>query len=169
MESWTASADASPKPGFGAGAMPTKARRVTQAPALEPRRSNFRSRTGWLLAALLLLLAIVSILSGCGGGSEVENLLSSGPTVFDTDARSAKIVAVSKLPIICVVAYGPNTNYGLTSTDTVMTREGGGHTDHHHVLLGLKSETEYHFRFSAIGPRGEGYRSKDYTFRTLPD
>ena len=29
-------------------------------------------------------------------------------------------------------------------------------------------DTEYHFRFSGIGPRGEGYRSKDYAFRTPP-
>ena len=77
-------------------------------------------------------------------------------------------MAVSSLPIVCVVAYGPNTDYGVTTTDTNMAMEGGAHTEHHHVLLGLKPDTEYHFIFSAIGPRGEGYRSKDYTFRTPP-
>ncbi len=169
MKSMTASADTSPETGSSAGGTLTTAGRVRQAPTLEPSRSNFRRQTGCLLAAWLLLLAIVVTLAGCGGGTEVENLLSSGPTVFDMEANSAKIVAVSKLPIICVVAYGPNADYGLTTTDTVMTREGGGHTEHHHVLLGLNSDTEYHFRFSAIGPRGEGYRSKEYTFRTLPD
>ena len=56
----------------------------------------------------------------------------------------------------------------LTTTDTNMAIEGGAHTEHHHVLLGLKPDTEHQFIFSAIGPRGEGYRSKDYTFRTPP-
>ncbi len=169
MKFRTASEDWSPVNGIAAGSTPTKAGPARQAPKQEPSRSNFLSQPRWLLAPCLILLAIVSTLTGCGGGNEVETLLSSGPTVFDTEAHSAKIVAVSRLPVICVVAYGPDTDYGLTSTDTVMTREGGGHTEHHHVLLGLKSDTEYHFRFSAIGPRGEGYGSKDYTFRTLPN
>ena len=96
----------------------------------EPDRPTFRSQTGWLLVMFILLLAIVSTLTGCGGGTEIETLLSSGPTVFDTEAHSAKIVAVSSLPIVCVVAYGPNTDYGLTTTDTNMAIEGGAHTEH---------------------------------------
>ncbi len=166
MQSRTALADAIPETGPATGSTPTRAGRVTQAPAREPSSPTLRSQTGWLLAGCVLLLAIVSTLVGCGGSTKIETLLSSGPTVFDTEAHSVKIVAVSSLPIVCVVAYGTNTDYGLTSTDTDMA--GGGHTDHHHVLLGLKPDTEYHFIFSAIGPRGEGYRSKDYTFRTPP-
>ena len=166
MKSRTASADASPETSSAPGGTPTRAGRVRQVPTQEPGRPNFRSQTRWLLAACILLLVMVTTLTGCGGGTEIEKLLSSGPTVFDTEAHSAKIVAVSRLPIVCVVAYGPNTDYGLTSTDTDMA--GGGHTEHHHVLPGLKPDTEYHFRFSGIGPRGEGYRSKEYTFRTPP-
>ena len=161
MKSGTASADASLE------TTPTRAGRVGRATTQEPSRPIFRSQTRWLIGTCVLLLAIVTTLTGCGGGgTEIETLLSSGPTVFDVEVHSVKIVAVSSLPLVCVVAYGPNTDYGLTSTDTDMA--GGGHTEHHHVLPGLKPDTEYHFRFSGIGPRGEGYRSKEYTFRTQP-
>ena len=166
MKSRTALVDSSPETGAVVDGRSESAGWVRQTAEQEVIRPNFRIHTGWLLVASLSVLAIVSTLAGCGGSAEIESLLSSGPTVFDTEAHSVKIVAVSSLPIVCVVAYGTNTDYGLTSTDTDM--EGGGHTDHHHVLLGLKPDTEYHFRFSAIGPRGEGYRSKDYTFRTPP-
>ncbi len=167
MQCRTALADANPEPSPAAGGTPIRADGICQAPTQEPSRPNFLSQPGWLLALGLLLLAIVSTLAGCGGNSEIETLLSSGPTAFDTEARSAKIVAISSLSIVCVVAYGPTTDYGFTSTDADMGE--GGHTDHHHVLLGLQPDTEYHFRFSGIGPRGEGYRSKDYTFRTPPN
>ncbi len=166
MQYRTTSLGVNPEPGPAAGGTPIGPGRIRPASTQEVIRPNFRIQTGWLLGACLLLLAMVSTLAACGGSTEIETLLSSGPTVFDTETRSVKIVAVSSLPIVCVVAYGPNTDYGLTSTDTDMA--GGGHTDHHHVLLGLNPDTEYHFRFSAIGPRGEGYRSKDYTFRTPP-
>ena len=118
-----------------------------------------------LVLPYVVLLLISPLLLGCGGEKEIEELLSSGPTVFDITSNSARIVAVSRQPIVCVVAYGPTIGYGLMSTDTDM--EEGGHTDHHHVLLTLQPDTEYHFRFSAIGPSGEGYRSSDYRFRTL--
>ena len=59
-----------------------------------------------------VVLATIPLASRAGG-AEIEKLLSSGPTVFDVEAQSAKIVAVSSLPIVCVVAYGPNTDYGL--------------------------------------------------------
>ncbi len=169
MKLGTASADASPETSSAAGGAPTRAGRVRQATTQEPSRPTFRSQNGRLLAACLFLLAIVITLSGCaGGGTEIENLLSSGPTAFDSEAHSAKIVAVSSLPIVCVVAYGTTTDDGLTSTDTDMEGGGGGHAEHHLALLGLEPDTEYHFRFSGIGPRGEGYRSKEYTFRTPP-
>ena len=166
MKSRTALVDSSPETGPVVYGASESAGWERQTPKQEPIFAIRWSQTVRLLAASLSVLAIVSTLAGCGGSAEVETLLSSGPTVFDTEAHSVKIVAVSSLPIVCVVAYGPNTDYGLTSTDTDMA--GGGHTDHHHVLLGLKPDTEYHFIFSAIGPRGEGYRSKDYTFRTPP-
>ena len=166
MQSRTESADASSETGPAAGGTPIRGGQLWQAPTQEPSRPNLRSQTGRLLAACLLLLAIGGILTSCGGTPEIETLLKSGPTVFDTEAHSVKIVAISSLPIVCVVSWGPTTDYGLTSTDADM--EGAGHTDHHHVLLGLQPDTEYHFRFSGIGPRGEGYRSKDYAFRTPP-
>ena len=166
MQYRTASLGINPEPGPAAGDTPIRASRIRPAPTQEPSRPNLRSQTGWLLAACLLLLAIGGTLTGCGGNPEIETLLNSGPTVFDTEAHSVKIVAISSLPIVCVVSWGPTTDYGLTSTDADMV--GAGHTDHHHVLLGLQPDTEYHFRFSGIGPRGEGYRSKDYAFRTPP-
>ena len=118
MQYRTASLDTIPESGPATGGRPIRAGRTRLAPTQEPSHPIFRSQTGWLLAACVLLLAIVSTLAGCGGSTEIETLLSSGPTVFDTEANSAKIVAVSSLPIVCVVAYGPSLDYGRTTTDT---------------------------------------------------
>ncbi len=110
MQSRTASSDTTPESGPAASGTPIRASRIRPASTQESIRPNFRSQTGWLLAASLLVLAMLSTLSGCGGSAEIETLLNSGPTVFDTEARSVKIVAVSSLPIVCVVAYGTNTD-----------------------------------------------------------
>lgn len=45
---------------------------------------------------------------------------------------------------------------------------GGGHTEHHPLLTGLKPDTQYFARLQGIGSDGTLYRSEEYTFQTLP-
>ena len=68
------------------------------------------------------------------------------------------------IPVACAVVYGTTSAYGQIAVDSDMA--GGGHTDHHPLLTGLKPDTVYYARLQGVGPDGTLYRSEEYTFRT---
>ena len=147
-------------------------------------------RADWKgLALRLMPLALIGVLfAACTGGSptatsapmptpspgvendmpvDIAEVLLSGPTLSDLKPRSATLLAISDQDLVCAVAYGTTTDYGLIATDLDMG--GGGHDDHHPLLTGLQPDTVYHYRLGGIGPDGTVYRSRDLTFRTPPE
>lgn len=65
----------------------------------------------------------------------------SGPAFVDLGADRVTLKAVTEIAVACSVVYGETPAYGSIATDTDMA--GGGHTDHHPVLAGLKPDTLY--------------------------
>ena len=98
---------------------------------------------------------------------DISEVLDEPPVISEVTARSATILAITSLDVVCGIAYGPTTAYGMTATDTDMA--GGGHSDHHPVITGLQPDTLYHYKFGGIGPDGTVYTSRDFTFRTLAE
>lgn len=97
----------------------------------------------------------------------IEEISASGPPqIVDMTATDAVLLFESSIPLACSVVYGTTTAYGQISVDQDM--DGGAHTDHHPLLLGLEPDTEYHYRVQGAAPDGTLYISNDMTFRTLP-
>ena len=96
----------------------------------------------------------------------VNEFIAFPPTVVELKAKEASVQLITKVPTSCVIAHGLTTAYGQLSTDESMTR--GGHTDHFHVLRGLQSDTEYHYKWGLVGPDGTVFASQDLNFRTPP-
>ena len=97
----------------------------------------------------------------------VEEVSANGPPqITDITATDAVLVFDSSIPLACSVVYGPTTGYGQISVDQDM--DGGAHTDHHPLLVGLEPDTEYHFRVQGTASDGTLYVGEDMTFRTPP-
>ncbi len=97
----------------------------------------------------------------------IEEVSASGPPqIIDITATDAVLMFDSSVPLACSVVYGKTTAYGLISVDQDM--DGGAHTDHHPLLLGLEPDTEYHYRVQGSAPDGTLYIGEDGTFRTPP-
>jgi hypothetical protein len=97
----------------------------------------------------------------------IEEVSASGPLqIVHIPDTHATLVFESSIPLVCSVVYGKTTAYGLIATDPDMG--GGATTDHHPLLLGLKPDTEYHYRVQGTAPDGTLYISHDMAFRTLP-
>lgn len=127
-----------------------------------------RNRDLYLAGVTGLML----ILSACAGPVSdqpvvrpITEILASGPG-FDAQANSASLRVTTRQPVVCAVVYGTTHDYGQIATDTDMA--GGGHSDHHLILVDLQPDTVYYARLQGIGPDGTLYRSEEYTFRTLP-
>lgn len=147
---------------------------------VEDRMHSVSERMKRLPSLALLGILIVlgtSLLVSCGGDSvsptiqyfqrqmyDINETLVRPPTVVDVKPNSAALVAVTKQNVVCAVSYGPASSYGRISADSVMSPEG--HTEHHHLLRDLQPDTQYHYKWSLIGPDGTVYRSEDLTFRT---
>ena len=121
-----------------------------------------------LLGVMAVMLAACG--SPAGSGTEanvqpIEGVLSSGPD-FIVGPTSVTVEAVTNLSLVCAVVYGETEAYGQIATD--MDMAGGGHTNHHPLITGLKPDTLYHARLQGVGPDGTLYRSGPYTFRTAP-
>jgi hypothetical protein len=97
----------------------------------------------------------------------IDEVSAGGPpqigNITDVDAV---LFFDSSIPLACSVVYGKTAAYGQISVDQDM--DGGAHTDHHPLLLGLEPDTEYHYRVQGAAPDGTLYLGEDATFRTLP-
>jgi len=123
----------------------------------------------------LLGLALTLILSACAAPTApasdqpvirpITDIVVSDPE-FDVQSNSATLQVTTRLPVACAVVYGTTHDYGQIATDTDMA--GGGHSDHHPILIDLQPDTVYYARLQGVGPDGTLYRSEEYTFRTLP-
>jgi hypothetical protein len=107
---------------------------------------------------------------GVESGVEVRPLqeVTAGqpPQIVEITDRDAVLVFESSLPLACSVVYGTTTGYGSIAVDQDM--DGGAHTDHRPLLVGLEPDTEYHYRVQGAAPDGTLYVSEDATFRTAP-
>jgi hypothetical protein len=88
------------------------------------------------------------------------------PRIVDITDVDAVLDFESSIPLACSVIYGQTTAYGKISVDQDM--DGGAHTGHHPLLLGLEPDTEYHYRVQGAAADGTLYVGEDGTFRTLP-
>ena len=142
------------------------------------RYLRLRSIIPLTLAAIILLLSM-SMACGSDSSSEptptalsaprigdISEILERDPEVVEIRPRSAVVLAITDVDVVCGVSYGPTTDYGMIATDQDMV--GGGHRDHHPLLTGLEPDTEYHFTVGGVGPDGTVYRGRDFTFRTPP-
>lgn len=68
---------------------------------------------------------------------------------------TATIFVTTTIDVACAVSYGPTEALGSIATDSDMA--GGGHTDHHPLLVNLDENTDYFYKINAIGPAGELY------------
>ena len=147
--------------------------------SVEPnQQTRRRSPMTWRMPAFLVgLLVAASALGACGGDSEtasgiprndapfdIAEILVSGPTVTNLSSSSATILAETNADVVCAVTYGTTTEYGRITTDLDMA--GGGHRNHQPMLLGLKPDTVYHYKFGGTASDGRVFSSRDYTFRT---
>ena len=96
----------------------------------------------------------------------LSDILASGPEFTSITSETALVLAETTISVVCAIVFGTTPDYGLIATDTDMA--GGGHTEHHPLLTGLKPDTQYFARLQGIGPDGTLYSSEEYTFRTLP-
>ncbi len=84
----------------------------------------------------------------------------------DSSGYGAVLRVVTSLDVACAVSYGPTAELGSIATDSDMA--GGGHTDHHPVMVGLEGGQTYSYQVSAIGPDGALYQSDLMQFTYEP-
>jgi hypothetical protein len=117
-----------------------------------------------LLAACAAPAAPTATPAPLAGVSPIDAILAAGPEFVDIGPDTATLRAETTIAVACAVVYGETPAYGHIATDSDMA--GGGHSDHHPVLRGLKPDTLYYARIQGVGPDGTLYRSEEYTFHT---
>ncbi len=119
-----------------------------------------------ILGLSLLLAACAAPPTPASGVSPIDAILVSGPEFVDIGPDTATLRAATTIAVACSVVYGETPAYGHIAVDSDMA--GGGHSDHHPLLTGLKPDTLYYARIQGVGPDGTLYRSEEYTFHTTP-
>jgi len=94
----------------------------------------------------------------------LSEILVGGPQFTDAQSNAVTLQIETKVPVVCAVSYGTTTTYGQLATSTDMA--GGGITQHHPSLTGLKPDTLYQIRLQGIGPDGTVYVGDNFTYRT---
>jgi len=123
---------------------------------------------GILVVALGVAGAVAYLATGRAGAVQpLENLpggIVTGPTFEELTDTSALIALRTGAPALCQVNYGTTTEYGLMRRMSMT-----GPMDDHRILLpGLKPDTIYHARLTAVDTGARLYQSGDLTFRTKP-
>jgi hypothetical protein len=77
---------------------------------------------------------------------------------------SASLPIETSVPVACTIVYGTTPDFGSLSTDLDM--DGGTHSDHNPLLIGLEPETEYFFRVQGVDDNGLVYLSEVMSFTT---
>lgn len=132
---------------------------------------RFNQKFNFITFAAFILLLIVAACSPNPDADSIANIRSleevyaSGPPeITDITASDAVLRFDSSRPLACSVIYGETTSYGMIAVDQDMG--GSAHTEHHPILIGLKPDTEYHYRLQGTAADGTLYISEDMTFRT---
>lgn len=94
----------------------------------------------------------------------LSEILVGNPQFADAQSNSVTLQIETQVPVVCAVSYGTTATYGQLATSTDMA--GGGITQHHPVLTGLKPDTLYQIRLQGIGPDGTVYVGDNFTYRT---
>jgi hypothetical protein len=116
------------------------------------------------VAGSAVIGASFAVTQTVGTLGDLTNILEFEIQIVDITSTSATVTAQTSIDVACAVAFGTTTEYGRLAVDSDMG--GTGHGDHHPLLTGLESDTEYHLTFVGIGPDGMVYGYKDLTFRT---
>lgn len=85
-------------------------------------------------------------------------------TNFASDG-SASLPITTAVPVACSIVYGTTPEFGKLAVD--MDMNGGTHSDHNPLLLGLEPETTYYYRVQGVDDAGVIYISDVMTFTTL--
>lgn len=131
---------------------------------MKRRRVNPVRWVGILAVCLSLLSCTIG---GAAGIRPLGDLPEGfdGPYVGDIGSHSARITFTSGEPVVCNVAYGPDTSYGRLSL-MAMT---GPLTDHEVLMVGLQASTTYHLRITVTDLSSNVYQSDDMTFATVEE
>ncbi len=135
---------------------------------------NGGGRIARALAALGAVLFVLSSVGAQAGGHHADAVVLSiegvsvdgPPRIADITSGDAILRFQSSIPLACSVVYGETDAFGLIAIDNDMA--GGAHSDHHPLMVGLKPDTEYHYRVQGTAADGTLYMSRVRTFRTPP-
>lgn len=123
-------------------------------------------------AALIAVLGLLGVIAyvGIGRANAIQPLeklpggIVSGPTFEDLTDTSVVLAVTTGAPAFCQVNYGPTPEYGVMRRMSM-----AGPMDNHRILLpGLKPDTVYHVRLTAVDIHARLYQSGDLTFQTKP-
>lgn len=122
--------------------------------------------------AVIVALGIAGVVAYVGLGragaiqplEELPGGIVAGPMFEELTDTSVVVALKTGAPALCQVNYGPTTEYGLMRRMSMT-----GPMDDHRILLpGLKPDTAYHVRLTAVDTNARLYQSGDLTFRTKP-
>jgi hypothetical protein len=97
-----------------------------------------------------------------GVGNLLDIVDADGIRVEVHGDGTATVFVTTTIDVACAVSYGTSEALGAIATDTDMA--GGGHTDHHPLLVNLEDNTDYFYKLNAIGPAGELYSTTIRSF-----